>query len=104
MKQKKRTPLAMSKLPNQPWSELSMDFYTFLNGAELLVVHDDFSRYPIVTAVNSTAFCNVGNELNVILTAFGIPAIIRTDNGPPFNGKEWAAYYNKTGFRHRKVT
>ena len=94
----------MSKLPDQPWSELSMDFYTFPNGAELLVVHDDFSRYPIVTPVKSTAFRNVENELNVILAAFGIPAVIRTDNGPPFNGKEWAAYSNKMGFRHRKVT
>jgi len=77
----------MSKLPNQPGSKLSMDFYTFPNGAELLVVHDDFSRYPIVTPVKSTALRNVENELNIILETFGIPAVIRTDNGPPFNGK-----------------
>lgn len=37
-------PLQMSRLPNGPWSELSIDFYGLLaNGKHLLVLIDDFS-------------------------------------------------------------
>ena len=101
---KQRTPLVMSSLPNEPWSELSMDFYTFSNGEELAVIIDDYSRYPIAVPVQSTAFRYVESELNNIFALFGVPVVIRTDNGPPFNGKEFAAYARKMGFRHRTVT
>jgi len=94
----------MSSLPNEPWSELSMDFYTFSNGEELAVIIDDYSRYPIAVPVQSTAFRYVESELNNIFALFGVPVVIRTDNGPPFNGKEFAAYARKMGFRHRTVT
>ena len=81
-----------------------MDFYTFSNGEELLVVSDDYSRFPVVVPVKSTAFRYVERELTNILSLFGIPVEIQTDNGPPFNGKEFAAYARKMGFRHRTVT
>ena len=101
---KTRTPLVMSKLPNEPWMELSMDFYTFPDSTELLVVMDDYSRYPVVAEVSSTAFRFVEKALGGILSEFGVPVTIRTDNGPPFNGKDFAAYAAKMGFNHRTVT
>jgi len=42
--------------------------------------------------------------LNRILSTFGIPKVIRSDNGPPFNGAEFAAFAEEMGFEHRKVT
>lgn len=42
-------PLKMSPLPTRPWSEVSMDFCgPFPNGSYLMVVIDDYSRYPVV--------------------------------------------------------
>ena len=101
---RKRAPLQMSSLPKEPWTEFSMDFYTFSNGQELIVVTDDFSRYQVVAPVKSTAFRFVEQELDNTFAQFGIPVVVRTDNGPPFNGKEFAAYARRMGFNHRTVT
>ena len=35
---------------------------------------------------------------------FGIPGECRTDNGPPFQGEEFAMYAKTQGFGHRKIT
>ena len=42
-------PLKMSPCPDGPWLEVSIDFYgPTPKGEYLLVVIDDFSRFPIV--------------------------------------------------------
>ena len=101
---KSRTPLIVTPLPDQPWQNLSADFYSVSNEAELLVVMDDYSKFPVVVEVTSTAFRNVKPELDSILSQYGIPEVIETDNGPPFNGEPFAEYAAKMGFRHCKIT
>ena len=82
----KHAPTQMSKMPIEPWEELSIDFYGPLrNGKYLLVLIDDHSRYPVVKCINSTAATSVIPCLNQILAMFGVPRKIRSDNGPPFN-------------------
>lgn len=101
---KARTPLVMSKMPEKAWTELSMDFYTIPDFTELLVVIDDFSRFPVVVPTQSTAFKFVEEKLIDILSTFGVPVVIRTDNfTSPFNGKDFAAFAERMGFKHRKV-
>jgi len=100
---KSRTPLAMSPMPDGPWQHLSADFYSVSNEADLLVLLDQYSRFPVVVEVPSTAFRHVERELNNILSLFGIPAVMRTDNGPPFNGEDFAEYAARMGFMHQKI-
>ena len=48
-------PLQMSPLPRDAWLNLSMDFCGPLpTGEYLLVIVDEFSRYPVVEVVRST--------------------------------------------------
>ncbi|GFR62604.1 transposon Ty3-G Gag-Pol polyprotein [Elysia marginata] len=35
---------------------------------------------------------------------FGTPIVLKSDNGRPFNGTEFAAFAKKLGFHHRKIT
>jgi hypothetical protein len=42
--------------------------------------------------------------LDNILSLRGIPNIIKSDNGPPFNNYEFCKYAEQTGFIHRKIT
>ena len=102
-KTKQRTPIQPSKLPDGPWEELSIDFYTLSAGEEIMVVIDDFSRFPVTEIVKSTAFSQVGPKLNHMLSMFGVPKLIKTDNGLPFNGKEFKEFADHLGFHHRKV-
>ena len=84
-------------------NEKNYPFFSLVE-AELLVVMDDYSKFPVVVEVTSTAFRNVKPELDNILSQYGILEVIETDNGPPFNGEPFADYAAKMGFRHRKIT
>ena len=101
---KRREPIKPSLLPNGPWEDLSVDFYTRPNGEEIMVTIDDFSRFPVAEIVRSTAFSQVWPKLNHLLAMLGIPKTIKTDNGPPFNGREFKAMADHLGFKHRKIT
>ncbi|GFO01889.1 transposon ty3-g Gag-Pol polyprotein, partial [Plakobranchus ocellatus] len=102
---KQRDPLHMSPLPKRPWDELSVDFAgPFPTGEHLLIVIDDYSRFPEVEIVNSTSARSVTPKLNQIFARFGTPSVLKSDNGSPFNGEEFASFAKKMGFHHRKIT
>ena len=98
-----REPLQMSKLPNAPWQEVSVDFCE-VEGSYLLVVIDDYSRYPEVQLLHSTSVKAVIPHLDRIFSTFGIPKVLRSDNGPPFNSAEFKQFAAHLGFEHRKIT
>ena len=83
---KSREPLKMSKLPDGPWLEVSVDFADLATGEYLLVITDDYSRFPEVEVISSTSARTVIPRLDRIFSLLGTPLIVRTDNGPPFNG------------------
>ena len=100
----KREPLQMSPLPAAPWKELSVDFAELHNKEYLLLITDDYSRYPVVEIVKSTSAMTVIPKLDKVFSEFGVPDIVRSDNGPPFNSKDFASFAEDLGFKHRKVT
>lgn len=59
-------------------------------GTNVLVIIDDFSRFPEVEIVHSAAAKAVIPKLDHIFTSYGVPQIVKSDNGPPFNGHEFA--------------
>ncbi|KAK3711382.1 hypothetical protein QZH41_003258, partial [Actinostola sp. cb2023] len=100
-----REPLQMSKLPDGPWLEISADLFGPLpSGQHLLVVIDDYSRFPEVEIVHSTSADAVVPHLDNIISRHQIPIKIRTDNGPPFNSESFAQYTQHMGIKHRKIT
>ena len=100
----KREPLQMSPLPAAPWKELSVDFANLPNQEYLLLVTDDYSRYPVVEIVKSTSAATVIPKLDKMFSEFGVPDVVKSDNGPPFNSKEFASFADDLGFKHQKVT
>ncbi|GFR80235.1 transposon Ty3-G Gag-Pol polyprotein [Elysia marginata] len=101
----KREPLKMTPLPEHAWEELSVDFAgPFPTGEYLLIMIDDYSRFPEVEILYSTSAKAVIPKINQIFARFGTPIVLKSDNGPPFNGTEFAAFAKKLGFHHRKIT
>ena len=39
-----------------------------------------------------------------MFSEFGVPDVVKSYNGPPFNSKEFTAFADDIGFKHRKVT
>ena len=102
---KDREPLQMSELPSGPWDKVSTDFHGPLpSGQLLLVVIDQYSRYPVVEIVNSTAASTAIPVYDKIFGMFGIPVEVKSDNGSPFNSHEFSRYAKFMGFKHHPVT
>jgi len=98
-------PLKMMQLTRGRWKEVAIDFTgPFPSGDYLLVVIDEYSRFPEVEIVTSTSARAVIPKLNAIFSRQGIPDVLKSDNGPPFNGHEFSNFAEYLGFHHRKIT
>ena len=85
-------------MPKHPWRTLHVDFYAPLPTKEyLLVVIDRYSRFPEVEVVHSTKASAVIPKLDKMFAVHGIPDILISDNGPPFNGTDYKRYLETLG-------
>ena len=98
-------PLQMTELPEKKWHEVSVDHVgPFPDGKHVLVIIDDYSRFPIVEVVKSTSTQKTIQQLDKYFSIFGIPSIAKTDNGPAFKSHKFAQFAQYLGFKHRKIT
>ena len=98
-------PLRMTPLPSAPWKELAVDFAgSFPSGDYIMVVTDEFSRFPEVEILTSTSARTVIPKLDAIFARQGIPDVLKSDNGPPFHGLEFKNFADYLGFKHRRIT
>ena len=95
--------LKMTPLPDGPWQQVSIDFCE-VAGHYVLVVIDDDSRFPEVEIVHLTSAKVVFPKLDRVFATYGVPQVVKSDNGPPFNGHEFAQFADYLGFKHRRVT
>jgi hypothetical protein len=98
-----REPLKMTPLPKGPFEKTSVDF-AHCEDETVMILIDDYSGFPFVEPVRSTAAQCVIPMLDKIFATTGTPETLRSDNGPPFNGEEFAKFAHNLGFKHRKVT
>ena len=101
----KPDPLTMSSLPPEQWHTVHIDFCgPFPSGEYLLVVIDAYSRFPEVDIVHSTKATTIISKLEHIFATHGVPAVIKSDNGPPFRSHEFHSYVTEIGVKHQKIT
>ncbi|XP_060564205.1 uncharacterized protein LOC132723493 [Ruditapes philippinarum] len=96
-------PMKLCSLPTRIWDEISVDFYGPIPNSHvyLMVVIDDYNKYPFVeTLQNITAATVIPRQRN-IFSMFGTVSVVRTDNGSPFQGREFANFASKMGCKHR---
>ena len=84
--------------------EVSVDFKVLPNSEYLLVITDDYSRYPIVEIITSTAAKVVIPVIDKVFAEFGVPHVLKSDNGSPFQSDDFAKFANYLGFKHRRIT
>ena len=98
-------PLQMVKLPPSPWHTVNIDFCgPFPSQDYFLVVIDAHSRFPEVDIVSSTSAAAALPKLERIFATHGIPEVIKTDNSPPFPGKDFYQFIKDLGSRHKPST
>ena len=90
-------------LTNRPWDQVSCDSADFGNGEYIMIIIDDFTRYPEVIPLKTLTATKVIHEMDTILSRFGNPNILKTDNSPPFNRHEFASYMKDNRIKHCEV-
>jgi len=94
----------MTPLPSAPWKEVAIDFAgPFPSGDYIMVVTDEFSHFPEVEILTSTSAKAVIPKLDAIFARQGIPDVLKSDNGPPFNGHEFKNFSEYLGLKHRRI-
>ena len=63
--------------------------YLLLEKNDFLIVADVFSKYFLVRKLANSSSAAVCAEIATIVTELGLPHIIRSDNGPCYNSKEF---------------
>ncbi|CAB4023902.1 Transposon Tf2-9 poly, partial [Paramuricea clavata] len=79
----------MAELPDRPWDVVEADFCEICTEVDM---------------VTSTSTIPVTKKLKKIFSTHGIPRILQTVNGPPFNGEQFQAFAEEMGFHHKRVT
>ena len=74
--------------------EVSVDFKVLPNSEYLLVIPDDYSRYPIVEIIASTAAKLVIPVIDKVFAEFCVPHTLKIDNGLPFQSDDFAKFAN----------
>ena len=76
------------ELPPFPWHTLATDIF-YWKRMDFLIVTDVFSKYFLVRKLANSTSVAVCAEIATIVTELGLPHIIRSDNGPCYNSKEF---------------
>ena len=93
----RKEPLITTPLPDYPWKEIGTDMFELERKHYLLVV-DYFSRYPEVIQMKTTTSVAIIDALKSIFSRYGIPEVIRSDNGPQFASLEFSKFTSFMGF------
>ena len=68
---------------------------------DFLIVADVFSKYIIVRKLPNSISVAICTELSMIVTELGLPHIIRSDNGPCYNSKEFQQFLQCYNITHQ---
>ena len=91
-------------VPEKAWDEVSIDLFGPMpDKKHVVVITDNMSRFPDAKIVSSTDAKSVLPAIDKTYTNYGQPSSHRTDNGPPFNSKEFEEYSESNGIEHIKT-
>ena len=87
-------------LPPFPWHTLATDIF-YWKRMDFLIVADVFSKYFLVRKLANSISAAVCAEIATIVTELGLPHIIRSDNGPCYNSKEFQQLLQRYKITHQ---
>ena len=96
----KATPVHPWDFPSNPWERLHMDFAgPFLNSMFLLIV-DAHSKWLEIYPMKSTTAAKTVEKLRILISQYGLPKQVVSDNGPQFVAEEFQSFLAQHGIRH----
>ena len=93
-----KEPLQPHDIPEGPWRKLGIDYFAF-DGNSYVLICDYFSKFPFLYRAK-TSFWSLRDRLIDLFSIEGYPDEIVSDNGPPFQSKEFAKFLSGLGIKH----
>ena len=87
------------ELPPFPWHTLATDI-SYWKRMDFHIVADVFPKYFLVRKLVNSTSAAVCAEIATIVTELGLPHIIRSDNGPYYNSKEFQQLLQRYNITH----
>ena len=87
------------ELPPFPWHTLATDIF-YWKRMDFLIVADVFSKNFLVRKLANSTSAAVCAEIATIVTELELPHIIRSDNGPCYNSKEFQQLLQRYNITH----
>ena len=88
------------EIPPFPWHTLATDIF-YWKRMDFLIVVDVFSKYFLVRKLINSSSAAVCAEIATIVTELGLPHVIRSDNGPCYNSKEFQQMLQRYNITHQ---
>lgn len=82
-----------------PWYKVGVDIFE-LNSRKYLLVVDYYTKYVELALLSNSTATSVINHLKSIFSRHGIPKILQSDNGTPFNSKEISTFMSEWQIDH----
>lgn len=94
-------PIISSALPSEPWKKIAIDFFSAPLDlkAKILVIKDYYTRYLVVKVIKGETAEETTQALSSVFDIFGVPAQMKTDNGPPFQSEKFQDWCKSTGIQ-----
>ena len=86
--------------PELPFEMVAIDIFE-MAGNHYMVIVDRYSGWMHSCKQNSDRFESMKTELQGYFRHWGVPQVIETDGGPPFNGSEFKSFLQKWAIKHR---
>ena len=97
-----KEPLQPHDIPEGLWRKLGIDYFTF-DGNSYVLICDYFSKFPFLYRAK-TSFWSLRDHLINLFSIEGYPDEIVSDNGPPFQSKEFAKFLSGLGIKHTTLS
>lgn len=93
-------PILLQNPPNRPWSIVASDLFS-LKGVDYIVIVDAYSGYFDFQVLPSLTSAEIIKSLKKWFATFGIPDILRTDNGKQYDCHECKTFSQDWKFEHK---
>ena len=97
--EQQREPLISHEIPSRPWEKVGCDLFE-LNGRDYMVTVDYYSNFFEVDRLYNKRGPEVIHKLKSHFARHGIPDTFVSDNGPPFNSREFKTFTDRYEIEH----
>ena len=91
--------MTMGEIPTRLWELVSTDLFKW-NGVDYLLVVDSYSCFIEIAKLTDTSSSKVIQHTKSIFARHGIPATVKSDNGPQYSSEEYKKFSSEWGFKH----